>query len=350
MSNSTKSDKHLPTEVMRRKAPIPITQLFDFKTEADTGPFLLHVNASTDGVLLAPWGAQHKAFLDEALLRYGAVLLRGFCLEGLDDFFVFAEQTCGPPLQYRERSSPRRLLKPGVYSSTDYHANERIFFHNENSYQQQWPQRILFHCVIPPEERGETPLASIRTVTDEISPIIRRKFAEKGVLYVRNFGTHLGLPWETVFQTSQRDEVERYCRANEMECEWIGNSLQTRARRPALVRHTHTGEELWFNHAAFFHLSTLPLEIQNGLLCELKEENLPSNTYYGDGTPIEPSVLDEIRNAYEGASARFPWRRGDVLMLDNMLIAHAREPYVGARQIVVAMAEAASGFRDQTSR
>jgi len=34
----------------------------------------------------------------------------------------------------------------------------------------------------------------------------------------------------------------------------------------------------------------------------------------------------------------FPWAEGDVLMLDNMLCAHAREPFAGPRKVVVAMA------------
>jgi alpha-ketoglutarate-dependent taurine dioxygenase len=35
----------------------------------------------------------------------------------------------------------------------------------------------------------------------------------------------------------------------------------------------------------------------------------------------------------------FPWRTGDVLMLDNMLTAHARDPFEGPRKVVVAMAQ-----------
>lgn len=36
---------------------------------------------------------------------------------------------------------------------------------------------------------------------------------------------------------------------------------------------------------------------------------------------------------------RFDWQRGDVVMLDNMLAAHARDPYEGPRKIVVAMGD-----------
>jgi alpha-ketoglutarate-dependent taurine dioxygenase len=42
---------------------------------------------------------------------------------------------------------------------------------------------------------------------------------------------------------------------------------------------------------------------------------------------------------YWDTAVSFPWREGDVLMNDNMLVAHARNPYQGERKIVVAMAE-----------
>ena len=75
----------------------------------------------------------------------------------------------------------------------------------------------------------------------------------------------------------------------------------------------------------------------------LGEENLPNNTYYGDGTAIEPHVLDELRAAYEAETVEFAWQRGDVLLLDNMLTAHGRAPFSPPRQIVVSMAEPTTG-------
>jgi alpha-ketoglutarate-dependent taurine dioxygenase len=143
-----------------------------------------------------------------------------------------------------------------------------------------------------------------------------------------------------VFQTTDRAAVQDYCRSVNIAVEWRDDTrLRTRHVGPAIVKHPRTGEEVWFNHATFFHVSTLAPTIRQALLTAFAEDELPQNTYYGDGTPIEPEVLDVLRAAYEQAMVVFPWQPGDVLLLDNMLAMHGRQPFVGPRRVVVGMAE-----------
>lgn len=106
-----------------------------------------------------------------------------------------------------------------------------------------------------------------------------------------------------------------------------------------IVRHPRSGEPVWFEHAAFFHISSVEPVLRATLLSEFKEEDLPFNTYYGDGSPIEDSVLEEIREAYRRTQCSFSWRKGDLLLIDNMMTSHGRAPFKGPRKILVAMAE-----------
>jgi alpha-ketoglutarate-dependent taurine dioxygenase len=125
-----------------------------------------------------------------------------------------------------------------------------------------------------------------------------------------------------------------------MEFEWReGNRLRTRQARPAVTRHPRTGEMVWFNQAHLFHLTNLEPAARAGLLESFQTDELPRNAYYGDGAPIEHEALDEIRAVYQEASAQFPWRPGDVLLLDNVRIAHGRRSFTGERKIVVAMTD-----------
>lgn len=293
------------------------------------------------GVNLAEWAGARREFVEGLLSEHGALLFRGFGLREAEEFEQFVRAVSGEPLEYRERTSPRSAVAGRVYTSTDYPAAASIFPHNESSYNATFPMKIFFFCHTPPGQGGSTPIADTRKVFRRIRPEVRQAFLEKQYMYVRNYESDLGLTWQNVFQTDDRAAVEQYCRNSGIEFEWTGeNGLRTRQVRPAAARHPRTGEWVWFNHATFFHISTLePKAVRDALIRMVPEEDLPNNTYYGDGSPIEPSVLDELRAAYRQESVAFTWLRGDVLMLDNMLTAHARQPFTGPRKILTAMSE-----------
>jgi alpha-ketoglutarate-dependent taurine dioxygenase len=325
----------------KRKA-LSVSQELLIKTEYldHGGRTPLVIRPALDGVELVAWAAGNRELIEDRLLDHGALLLRGFAVRSPEEFEQFIKTVSNHLLQYNERSSPRKNVSGNIYTSTDYPADQSIFFHNENSYQSGWPLRIFFFCVTVAEQGGETPIADCRRVLGRISPSIVARFVEKQVMYVRNFGDGFGLPWQTVFQTTDKAAVEQYCLKSGIDCEWKSDDrLRTRQVRPAVARHPRTGERSWFNHAAFFHVSTLDPSIREALLEEFEEDELPSNTYYGDGSRIEPSVLDEIRDAYTQEAVSFPWERHDVLVLDNIYTAHSRSPYKGDRKVLVGMAD-----------
>jgi alpha-ketoglutarate-dependent taurine dioxygenase len=300
----------------------------------------LLVEPAAGGLDLVRWAADHRDFIADSLAQHGGVLFRGFDVDGVDAFERFIQGACGAPLEYQERSSPRSSVSGHVYTSTDHPASQEIFLHNEQSYNVTWPGKILFFCVTAAEEGGETPLADCRKVFARLSPRIRELFQRRRYAYVRNFGHGLGLSWQETFQTEDRLQVEAYCKRNEIDFEWRpGGGLRTRQVRPAVGIHPVTGEEVWFNHATFFHVSTLDPSLRQGLLAGVAESELPNHTYYGDGSPIEPEVMDEIRRAYREETVTFPWAAGDLLLLDNMLVAHGRRPFKGPRKVVVGMAD-----------
>jgi len=293
------------------------------------------------------WAESNRGFVETHLLKHGALLFRDFNLNTVSEFERFIEALSGELLEYRERSSPRSQVSGHVYTSTDYPANQSIFLHNENSYQRTFPLKLFFYCFVTPQQGGETPIADCRKIYQRIDPHIRDRFIQKKWMYVRNFGDGFGLPWQTVFQTTDRAIVEEQCRSKGIRVEWKeDNCLRVSAVLPVVVKHPRTGEMSWFNHATFFHISTLEQSIREVLLEEFEEHDLPTNTFYGDGSSIENSVLDELREIYRQEMICFPWRQGDVLMLDNVLTAHGRAPFVGARRILVGMAEPVSREED----
>ena len=289
---------------------------------------------------LIEWAGDNREYVEAALARHGALLFRGFGVGSAAQFGQFVKALSGDLIEYHERSSPRSEVGDRVYTSTNYPARQRIFPHNEQSYNLLFPMKIVFYCQTPAAQGGETPIGDTRKVYQRLAPHIRDRFMEKGYMYVRNFGDGMGLPWQDVFLTSDRAEVEEYCRGAGIECEWkTGGRLKTRQVRRVAARHPRTGEPAWFNHATFFHVSTLEPALREALLGAFAEDELPNNTCYGDGSRIEPAVMDELRQAYWQEMVYFPSQAEDILVLDNMLASHGRQPFSGPRKVLAVMAE-----------
>lgn len=326
--------KKLP---LRRRKAVNAGQLVDFSSESGAALPMV-AKPAADGADLVTWLAENANHVTQYLHQNGAVLFRGFgpfepaALESLIRAYA------GEPLSYKERSSPRVALANRIYTSTEYPADQAIFPHNENSYQHTWPMKLFFLCVQPPASGGATPLTDCRKVLASIDPQVRQRFEDLGVRYVRNFNEGLGLPWQTVFQTEDPAQVDAYCAEKGIETEWRhGGGLRITSTRSAVLRHPDTGEETWFNHAAFFHVTSQAPEVVRSLRASYSEQDMPSNTFFGDGTPISDEVAEALREAYRGNTVRFGWQRGDVLFVENMLVAHSREAFQGERLIAVGM-------------
>jgi len=325
---------------MQRKAVSVRAESLVRTTSLNADTFPLVIEPEINNLNLAVWAGHNREVVETHLLTHGAILFRGFKLETVAHFEEFVKAISTKLLEYRERSSPRSEITKGVYTSTDHPADQFIHFHNEQSYTQSWPMKLWFFCVQAAQERGATPIADGRRVLKLLDAQTRERFSQKRVMYMRNYGEGLGLSWQDAFQTSNKLEVENYCRKSFIDFTWKANDgLRTRQVFDPIVVHPRTREAVWFEHTAFFHISSLEPVVREAILQEFAEEDLPFNTYYGDGSPIEAAALEQIRGAYQQTAVRFPWQEQDVLLIDNVLTSHGREPFVGPRKIVVAMTE-----------
>jgi alpha-ketoglutarate-dependent taurine dioxygenase len=303
------------------------------------GPCLLPrvISPALPDLDLVEWTRNSRSLIESELLLFGAILFRGFKVTSPVEFEQFALEIC-PELFNENGEHPRRTVSGQVYTPVFYPPDKQLLWHNENSFNHRWPTRIFFGCLSPALTGGETPLVDSRKVYQLIDPVIRKKFAQKQVMYVRNYGHRLGLDWQTVFQTSDKSEVGRRCAEGLMSFHWHDEDrLRTSCVRPAIVRHPVTGEKVWFNQAQHWHVSCLDAESRQVLTSSFREDELPRNCYYGDGSPIEDAVMKEILDVYASLEVSFPWQAGDIVMLDNLLTAHGRNPFSGERKMLVAM-------------
>jgi alpha-ketoglutarate-dependent taurine dioxygenase len=323
----------------RKTVEIPQEDLVKTSTFAPDEPLPLVIQPAVEGLDLADWSRSNRDYLETELVKHGAILFRGFNINNVTDFERFALTLCSE--LYKENAEHTPVSKDGsVQTPVFYSPDKKLLWHNENSFNLSWPMKIWFCCVRPADKGGETPLADSRRVFEMIDPALREEFLRKQVMYVRTFGSGLGLDWQTIFHTTSKAEVEAQCRADQTEFEWLdGDRLRTRAVRLAAGRHPKTGEMVWFNQAQHWHVACLDPVTRQSMEAIFAEEDMPRHCYFGDGSKIPDEAMYHICDMYEKAEVSFPWQAGDVVMVDNMLAAHARNPFVGERKLLVALGE-----------
>ena len=291
---------------------------------------------------LEAWVSANVAWIEQQLHQHGALLFRGGQIDTPEKLARFAAFLANDFPTFKEESSPRLHMGGTVFSSTEYPKEYPIQLHCEYSYAAEWPMKLFFGCVRPPASGGETPVASTRAVLQRLRASTKAAFRERQIMYVRNYRQGLGVSWQDAFGSNDRGHVERHCANAGIHVEWLpGNALRTRQVGAAILRHPQTGQEVWFNHAFFFNVGSLePRELREFFLDD-EEDALATQTFFGDGTRIPDDIIEELREAFNEKTS-CTWRRGDVLLVDNMLTAHGREPFSGPRSIAVVMAEKCS--------
>jgi alpha-ketoglutarate-dependent taurine dioxygenase len=305
--------------------------------EGQTLPLV--VEPVEDGIVLAEWNARNREWVEAQLLVHGGVLFRNFNLPSPADFERAAKAVYGE-LFADYGDLPRNAAGEKIYESTPYPADQMILFHNESSHLPSWPMKISFHCVTPAKVGGCTPVFDTREVLKHIDPDVVEAFRTKGLMYVRNFSKGVDPTWEEFFHTTDKAKVEQLCRDAGSDFEWKADGgLRVINRTQGIVRHPKTLEEMFFNQVQIHHIYCVDEETRDGLRALFDEDDLPRNVYYGDGSPISDETMQHLGEVFEQVCVRFTWQKGDMIMLDNMLVTHARDTFEGPRQIVVAMGQ-----------
>jgi alpha-ketoglutarate-dependent taurine dioxygenase len=284
------------------------------------------------------WAQANRAALDALLLRHGAILFRGFALPDPQRFERFAEALEPTGLFGSYGDLPKKEGGRNTYRSTPYPERQMILYHNESSHLDRWPRKQWFFAEQVAPVGGCTPIVDGRAMLRALPPDLVAALEARGLLYVRTFTPRLDVDWRDFFKTDDRAEVAARCAAGGIGLRWLDpETPQTRTRGPAVIRHPLTGERVFFNQMQLHHPACLDPEVREDLLDLFGIDRFPRNVLFGDGETIPDATMAVIGNAYEACAVRFVWETGDTVMVDNMLTAHARDPYEGPRRVVVAM-------------
>lgn len=320
---------------------IPIT--FEPLVEDQYSPLLITPKSESSDLI--SWLSNNLQDIEERLYRHGALLFRGFKLGTVEKVSRFSEVVMGAV--FTENTEHQPISSKGdVQIPVEYAKDRFLLWHNENTFNQHWPRRAIFACSQPATTGGETPIADSRAIYAQLAPEIRQEFIDKQVMYVRKYGKndHVGLGWKTIFKTDDKKHVEHLCHEQGMDFEWLDcEQLLTKAIRPAVIQHPVTGDWSWFNQAQHWHFCCLPEQTQQAFRKIYHDEKeYPRNCYFGDGSKIPESTMSHVLDLYRKNHLEFAWQQGDLLLVDNILKAHARNAYTGERKILVCFGDMGS--------
>jgi alpha-ketoglutarate-dependent taurine dioxygenase len=264
-----------------------------------------------------------------AVLIHGLVPLDAPAVAALADL-IFA----GTPA-FGTGEHPRAEGTEALYHPVQYAPEETLLWHHENTFNRTWPQSMLFACAVPADDGGETTIADSRLVHAAMPQDVIEAFTEHGVRYQRLCDGRAGRTWQQIYGTQDPDTAAAVAEANEEQLDFTGHGkARIRTVRPAFQPVPHGIS--WFNQVLHWHPHALPDELRvmvsQGLLPAFRDCAL------GNGDEIPPKVVDELIEAHRTIEYPIRWRAGDILLIDNLIVAHGRAPYRGRREHFVRMA------------
>ncbi|KAM4100090.1 hypothetical protein ACB094_05G042400 [Castanea mollissima] len=277
-----------------------------------------------------------KTLLDSVLHKSGAVLLRGFPVNSASDFNDVVEAFGFEELPYVGGAAPRTNVVGRVFTANESPPDQKIPFHHEMAQVPTFPSKLFFFCEVEPGSGGETPIVLSHLVYEKVKerhPEFVERLEEHGLLYTRVLGedddpsSPIGRGWKSTFLTKDKSVAEERAANLGMKLEWLEDSVKTiMGPIPAIKFDKTRQRKIWFNSMVAAYTGWE----------DARNDPVKAVTF-GDGKPLPADIIYDCLNILEEESVAFPWQKGDVLLLDNWAVLHARRSFDPPRRILASL-------------
>jgi len=243
--------------------------------------------------------------------------------------------------------------------------------HNESPQIPHAPEYIFFYGHRVPKIGGETPISSSIELFHRLQleiPEFMNELGEKGILSRVVYGETPQFKGGSTLRQAFGKEIEdgddedtrrrkvekkirRYGRGEWTTWKWlVDGGLVLEHRLPAIRTQPGTGIPTLFTGLAVYYKMALEdgNEAGNGSENkkgangngngEGKDKKLTTGATFGDGTPIPDKYRETISRITDEIKVLHKWQRGDVLVYDNVVAQHGRQPWEGEQEDRVVMA------------
>ncbi|KAK6195352.1 hypothetical protein SNE40_000802 [Patella caerulea] len=321
----------------------PITEVTSTEQKSFNGksfPLILSArskNQLENNQTLVEWITLHSQILDLLLLKNGAILFRNFPITNPTDFDLFVKAFGMAPLPYVGGAAPRTVVVGNVFTANESPPDQPIPFHHEMAQVPTFPKVLFFYCDKEPSQGGQTPLVisnEIYGAMKEKHPDFVQELEDKGVLYTRVLpevddpSSPIGRGWKSTFGTTDKTEAETKCRNQGTSFEWLPNGCMktVTAVLPAIRVDDRTGKKTWFNSIIAAYTGWKD------------SRNDPETAItFGDGSQMPRKIMEDLSATLDKLAVDITWHKGDVFMVDNRQVLHARRPFTPPRRILAAL-------------
>ena len=283
--------------------------------------------------------------LTKKLAQHGTLLFRGLPIHSAQDFSKFAHAFGYKPHEIIGIVVDRPLLAPNVAPANEAPKEVLIYNHNESPQVPHAPEYIFFYSHKAPLEGGETPISSSLELFHRAQaemPDFIAALAEKGirsrVTYKAERQYAGGSTLRQAFGKQIQDgddeptrrakieaQIRRYARGEHTTWEWSdgdgGLALTLTHHLPAIRAQPVTRLPTLFTGLAAYYRNFV-----GGASAARKNV---TQQLYGDGTPIPEEYLERLARITDEIRVLHRWERGDVLVYDNVISQHGRQPWEG---------------------
>jgi hypothetical protein len=281
-----------------------------------------------DDLLRVVVGIDQQA-VQSCLQQHGWCLIRGAAATISEFRDVVVSMGFEPTEQYGDLPS---FGHRSVFRTTPYPSDVELLFHNEAAHTPTAPRHIFFFCRNPAYEGGSTPISNGVDALACLDQQIAKALISNGLIYRRRFIPGLDVAWSDFFGTSDKVEVERQCVAQGLAFAWFDDDILQTEYKTTATGSLADGRMTMFHQIALHHPVFLPVEVRE-YFCGYDPSNRPPReVLLGDGSDLPDHWAQAIVDAQIDAGLFFQWRTGDILILDNGIMAHARSTYKGDRE------------------
>ena len=358
-----------------------------FPIQEEHTPLVIEPTNNRNVRFLKIFLAAHSPQILRDIAVHGAVLLRGFDIGSVAEFEEVVLSIEGMEgMKDVFMAEEGRTLVEGtrfvLHTSTLAKTGGTLYlggFHTENYYTTDVPRYICFHCIRPSSQGGETGLVNTAGVYEDLSPELKEKLAAHAMQTAT-------IPFSQVMERYgvSSDVVQRFCEERDLEIEERDGVKFLKIYKPSILEHPVTKEKVltvnfssgisqngldvllrrvftsdyaglrWAAHRLVWRLPWLPLALQTidfafrnpgrtlTLLRSLVKEpakqkqataQVPPVTRFRDLFTKEET--EKLAVSVRQHHSSFLWQKGDVLLVDNLKMAHAGMPGFGPRDLKV---------------